>query len=163
MAKQVRDLIEHAGWTLVEGKTETGPYLLRFRKPVLRPPEVAGYTRCLRVVWPYDEEGSGAMPDRGVSDDMRVFEDRLCAAWERDALAALTAVLTFDGARQWVFYTADVQACGARLNDMPQESEPYPIELDAFDDPDWEYLRNEIVRDRGGAQQAVGPDGRALG
>ena len=56
---------------------------------------------------------------------MRVFEDRLCDAWEHDAIAVLTAVLTFDGARQWVFYTADTEQCGSRLNAMPQEQERY--------------------------------------
>jgi hypothetical protein len=90
------------------------------------------------------------MPAADVSQRMPVFEDRLCGAWECDGLAVLTAVLTFDGARQWVFYTADAPACGQRLNGMPQESEPYPIELDVFDDPEWAYLRNDVVGTRGG-------------
>ncbi len=147
----VQDLIAHEQWTGIQGTVETGPYILRFRTPLLEPSQVAGYPRCLRVVWSYDAEGSRAMPDAHTSDQMRIFENRLCAAWEHDALAVLTAVLTFDGARQWVFYTADAGACGARLNAMPQESDPYPIELDVFDDSSWDYLRNQIVRDRADA------------
>jgi hypothetical protein len=76
---------------------------------------------------------------------MEVFENRLVPALEGDALAALVAVLTFDGARQWVFYTSDVKACGGRLEAMPQERDPYPIELDAFADPEWGYLRDQIL------------------
>ena len=60
---------------------------------------------------------------------MEAFENRFCQAVEHDAHAVLAAVLTFDGARQWVIYTSDVQECGARLEAMPQEPEPYPLEL----------------------------------
>jgi hypothetical protein len=147
----VRDLISHDHWTYVKGKTRSGQFLLRFREPLLQPDQATGYPCCLRVVWAYDIEGSGQLPNPAINEQMGVFEDRLCATWEHDALAVLTAVLTFDGARQWVFYTADAQACGARLSSMPQELEPYPIELDVFDDASWEYLRDQIVRDRGDA------------
>ena len=148
LVTDVRQLIASDRWTSVRGDMAGGSYLLRFRQPVLKPAAVADYPRCLRVVWAYGPEGSGTLPSPQVNQRMGVFEDRLCEAWEHDAVAALTAVLTFDGARQWVFYTADVGACGTRLEDMPQEAEPYPIELDAFDDPAWEYLRNEIIRNR---------------
>jgi hypothetical protein len=57
------------------------------------------------------------------------FEDRFFAAVELDATAILAAVLTFDGARQWVYYTGDVQGRGERLNNMPQSDEPNPLEL----------------------------------
>jgi hypothetical protein len=85
------------------------------------------------------------MPDEPTSAAMVSFERRLANAWEDDCLAVLTAVLTFDGARQWVYYTKDVPECGRRLNSMPQEPEPYPIELTAEQDPDWSYLRDQIL------------------
>ena len=77
---------------------------------------------------------------------MKVFEERFCQAVEQDACAVLSAVLTFDGARQWVFYTDDVKGCAERLGAMPQETEPYPLELTAQDDPEWSYLRDEILK-----------------
>lgn len=141
------ELIKHDHWASVTGEAEGGPYFVRYREPLLEPPDVKAYPRCLRVVWAYDDPGSGSLPADQDSDRMRVFEDRLCTAWEDDAVAVLTGVLTFDGARQWVFYTANVQECAARLNSMPQEQDRYPIELDVFDDVEWEYLRNEIVGD----------------
>jgi hypothetical protein len=133
-------------WTLAEVSTDFGLGLLRYRTPVLNPGQVDGYDRVLRILWPYAEEDSGEMPDESDSEAMAEFENRLCAALETDAHAYLAAVLTFDGARQWVFYTSDVAECGRRLEDMPQNDDPYPIELDAFDDPDWSYLREQIVR-----------------
>jgi hypothetical protein len=86
------------------------------------------------------------MPDALASEAMGTFENRLCSAWERDALAFLAAVLTYDGARQWVFYTSDVAECGRRLHEMPQEIDPYPIELTTESDPQWQYLHEQILR-----------------
>ena len=54
--------------------------------------------------------------------------------------------LTFDGARQWVFYTSNVGECGARLEAMPQEAELYPLELTTEKDPAWRYLSEEILK-----------------
>ena len=86
------------------------------------------------------------MPSPDDSEQMAEFENRFCDAVERDATAILTAVLTFDGARQWVFYTGDVQECGERLANMPQRDEPYPLELATEEDPGWQYLREQILK-----------------
>ena len=133
-------------WALAKGKTEVGPSVLRYRTPILGPEGVEGYNRALRILWPYEAQDTGAMPSIRDSSDMDQFEDRLCGVLEIDAHAILSAVLTFDGARQWIFYTADVGECGRRLEAMPQNIEPYPIEIDAFDDPRWQYLRTEILK-----------------
>jgi hypothetical protein len=107
--------------------------------------EAGSYQRRLVVLWGFADEGSGEMPDESANTSMGVFEDRLCEAWERDGLAFLAAVLTFDGARQWVFYTRDVAQCGQRLHEMPQEEDPYPIELTTEADPQWQYLHERIL------------------
>lgn len=133
-------------WSMASGELEAGAFVLRFRTPVLGPTNVEGFSRVLRVVWSYAPVDSDAMPTASDSNAMGQFEDRLCAAFEHDAHAYLAAVLTFDGARQWVFFTSDVPECGRRLHQMPQEVEPYPIKLDAFDDPEWSYLHDTILR-----------------
>jgi len=120
--------------------------MCRWRLPVLGPPDVGGYDRVLKVVWIYADENRGEMPSDTLSEQMETFEDRLCEAWENDGHAYLSAVLTFDGARQWVFYTGDVQECGRRLHEMPQEEERYPIELTTEADPEWTWLRQHILK-----------------
>ena len=145
-SKQVIAGLRWDKWNIAECSTDHGVGILRYRIPVPRPNEVTGYGRVLRVVWPYAAEGARAMPSPEESAAMGVFEDRLCEALESDAHAYLAAVLTFDGARQWVFYTNDATVCGSRLEEMPQNEDPYPIELDAFDDSEWSYLRDTILR-----------------
>ena len=125
---------------------DAGPFFLRLRTPVLEGEETGSHDHVLQIVWPYADEGSGAMPTGADSDRMKVFEDRLCAAWESDGLAVLTAVLTYNGARQWVFYTHTVPECGKRLSEMDQEEEPYPIELTSGKDSGWDFLHDQILQ-----------------
>lgn len=141
----VQNILRHDAWAGSEGELESGPFILRFRTPVASPGATHPYEHLLHVIWAYADEDSGTLPTDADSEAMQEFEDRLCEAWEHDALAILTAVLTFDGARQWVFYTQEVAECEERLNAMAQGDEPYPIELTTEPDPDWSYLRDDIL------------------
>jgi hypothetical protein len=120
--------------------------LIRFRKPVPGgAAEVPGYPFRLAILWPYADAGSGALPTPQAREEMSTFEERLFEALGHDAHAVWVAVLTFDGARQWIFYTSNIVECGRRLDLMPQEAEPYPIEIDADEDSKWLYLREQIL------------------
>ena len=142
----VLELLKQDRWSMAEVPTQSGIALIRYRTPVLSGSDVKGYGHVLKIVWGYASEGSGAMPSQEQSEAMGSFEGRFCDAVECDAHAVLTAVLTFDGARQWVYYTGDVPECGARLEGMPQEAEPYPLELTTEEDPEWSYLRDRILK-----------------
>ena len=137
--------IRHDAWAAVEGARGEMLFFLRFRTPVLESREVGEYSHRLSVIWEYAIENTADLPDDGESRRMEVFENRLVDAWEREATAVLTAVLTFDGARQWVFYTRDLDECAKLLGEMPQNDEPYPIELTAEEDADLTYLRNQVL------------------
>lgn len=143
---RVREVQLQDRWSVGEGHTADGlPFVCRWRSPVLGPPDVDGYDRVLKVVWPYSEADTGAMPTAEDSQAMATFEDRLVPAWEHDGHAYLAAILTLDGARQWVFYTSDIQECAQRLTDMPQERDPYPLELTTERDPNWSWLHDQIL------------------
>src|SRR5262245_21819661 len=100
----VLELIKADKCRVVEIETESGPALIRFRTPVLGgTTEVPGYPWMLAVLWAYAEPDTGGLPSPEAMEAMEVFENRICEAFETDAHAVLAAVLTFDGARQWVF------------------------------------------------------------
>ena len=145
MTSRILDLVKNDIWSRAEGRGPNGPALWRFRTPVLQPVDITSHQHVLRVVWIYDDAESGELPTGGEMDRLATFENLMCDALEKDYLAALTAVFTADGARQWVWYTDHVALCGIRINRMPQEKERYPIELDTFEDPDWSYLRERIL------------------
>ena len=137
--------LQNDRWRLIEGNCDDGRFFLRFRIPVLGIPVTTGYFHVLTIVWDYGPGNSGALPTTADSEEMEEFENRFCDAVEHDATALLTAVLTLDGSRQWVFYTSDVQACSERLQNIPQNAEPYPIELNTEEDPEWAYLHENIL------------------
>jgi hypothetical protein len=144
-SRRVAQLLKEDHWAIAEGVVDGAPFIVRFRTPVIEPPHTQGYEQLLMVVWSYAPEGSGELPDEDVSRELGVFEDRLATALEGDAHAVVVAVLTFDGARQWVVYTHSVDECGHRICEMPQELERYPIEMTTEEDPSWSYLRNRIL------------------
>jgi hypothetical protein len=145
MASAVLQLLSSDRWTVAHGTLDAGPYIIRYREPVLGPGEVGEYTRCLRIVCGYAEDESGLLPDASTSTQLQTFEAILLAVLESGAHAVLTAVVTFDGARQWVFYAKDPATCGALINKALQPTEQLPLEIDSFDDQTWDYLRNEVL------------------
>lgn len=140
-----KDILAHDVWAMADGSLDTGPFILRWRTPVFNGADSGQYIYRVSVLWAYAEENSGDLPDDQLSEAMAVFEDRLCHAWEYDGNAILAAVLTFDGARQWLFYTRNVDECGERIAGMPQEEEAYPIEINTEEDPGWTYLREQML------------------
>lgn len=143
----VADLIQHDHWAGARGCTvSNNRYVVRWRTPVLTPGEARGYETLLQVVWRYGETGAADdMPDDAELAAMQSLENQLIAIWELDTLAVLTAVMTMDGAREWVVYTRDAPTCIERLNATAQGGAPFPIELHATDDPLWSHLRDRIV------------------
>ena len=147
--KYINNLIKNDQWAGISGKTSSGAYILRYRTPVLNNKEIEGYTQLLRIVWIYANENTGALPTETDSVNMEIFENYIITALEEDNLAVLTAVLTFDGARQWVFYTYNINKCSERINlILGKGNKPYPIELDTFEDKEWKYLSETILQNR---------------
>jgi hypothetical protein len=132
-------------WRQIEGKSEDGRFTLRFRTPVLGPPVTTGFFDVLIIVWDFAHKENGKLPTPDLTEEMDEFESRFCEAVEHDATALLTAVLTAEGSRQWVFYTSDPKVCGERLQTLPQKEDPYPIELTTEEDLEWSYLRENIL------------------
>ena len=145
LSKVVR-VQKHNVWAGIGGETGEGEFHIRFRTPVIEAGETGDYGEHLLVSWPYADERSAAMPDDELSQQLAVFEKHLCRSWEQEGLAFLAAVLTFDGARQWVFYTADVPSCGQRLTSLMQEQESVPVQLTTNSDPEWSYLRDSVLQ-----------------
>src|SRR2546422_5098574 len=144
-SKQITDILRKDNWTIAEGTHEGKPLMVRFRQEFRSVTDFHGYPLLLQITWPYASTDKNGLPGDADTDAMERFEERILAAYERDCHAVLTAVITTNGTRQWIFYTSDIDTCGQRLAEMPQESEPYPVELTADEDPDWRFLRENVL------------------
>lgn len=144
-SQQISEAVARDMWAVAEGTHHGKPLLIRFRQELRSITDLTGYPLLLQITWPFAETDGTGLPDDPASSHMELFENRIAEAFERDCHAVLTAVITNDGSRQWLFYTSDIEECGRRLTDMPQERERYPIELTAEDDPCWTYLREKVL------------------
>lgn len=89
--------------------------------------------------------------DRGFATDVELerlhpFEDRLVEAVETDEHSILVLVVTDNGSREFIFYTRSPQELVGRLTATPQEEERYPLEIQAFEDPRWQFYEDALTR-----------------
>lgn len=139
---QLKTVVKRDAWTLSEGTHSGKPLLIRLRNELgSKKPNIKGYSNLITVTWTYDGGDSG-MPDEKSSEAMKVFENRLISAVERDLSAVLSAVATNNNEREWFFYAKSVQEFGHRLTNMPQERERYPIIITTESDPNWSLFFN---------------------
>jgi len=54
------------------------------------------------------------------------------------------ATKTPDGSRQWVSYARNMVRTAIRS--YTQNVEPYPVEIAAFEDPEWQHLRTRVLK-----------------
>jgi len=93
------------------------------------------------VSWKYDPDANGGLPSSAVLAEMEAFETAVLDASEAGAWGHGVAVVTTAGVREWRFYTGGAQDFMLEFSHSLSGMGPFPIELTAYDDPDWNALR----------------------
>ena len=109
---------------------------------------VSMYPQRLNVTWTMNEHEIG-LPTDHETERLTDFENRLVDAVEPDEQSILLGVLTCNGQREYIFQTADPAEFLKRLTDMPQETERYPIVIERYDDPEWDYFKDVTAQAQG--------------
>ena len=141
----IAQYIEADLWQVAKGEGLGHPVVVRYRVPVPPAADVASHDHSLRLSWLFADPGQGAMPGAEALEAMNALERRLHALWEADATAILVAIVTFDGTREWVYYTSDAARCRRRLEDALRGEPRRPIEVVERRDPRWTYLREALL------------------
>ncbi|RZJ05039.1 MAG: DUF695 domain-containing protein [Rubrivivax sp.] len=131
-------------WTLACGETADYVIFLRYCQLPADFPR-ARFPVRLNVFWQVADPTPEGQPKSADGDDMAAFEERIVAATEPAGVAVLPLVLTGRGEREYVFYARSADDFLQCLTDMPQEVEPYPVEIYSCDDPDWHYYEAEVA------------------
>lgn len=139
----LKSVIKGDLWAISEGTHNDLPIMIRFRNKLDRNEHTDNHPQLIHVYWEYSEHESG-MPTKIESSSMEIFENRLVDALESDLSGFLSAVITTNGYREWVYYTTSIDAFAERLHNMPQETDPYPIKIEADLDPEWDYFFNQV-------------------
>ncbi len=137
------DIIKNDQWAVAEGTHNDLPLMIRFRNKLSFGRSTSNHPQLIRIYWDYTSHESG-MPSTDDSQSMEVFENRLVEALETDLSGVLAAAITTNGYREWVWYCQSTEIFAEKLHNMPQEADPYPIEIEAESDPEWDYFFNQV-------------------
>jgi len=137
---------ESIPWGVSEAEHDNHLLFVRFRRIPKTFPK-SSYPRRLNIFWKMSEADQNGLPTEEEFDRLATFEDRLVLAVEKDDHSILAGALTCDGEKEFIFHTADVKEFMARLRNMPQEEERYPITIQQHDDPHWSYVGSVIPND----------------
>jgi Family of unknown function (DUF695) len=136
---------ESTEWRIVSAQNpETGQaavFRARFSKPDR--PDQPSLVWAIVIQWPYGSEHQ--MPPDEVNAAQRSFEATL------DPLASsshseLVHVSTGMGLKEWIFYARTREEFMAGLNELLSGHPRYPLDIEFFEDPDWE-IWEDMVRD----------------
>ncbi len=142
----LRHIIKNDQWAVAEEMHNDLLLIIRFRNELTPDSGIFNHSQLIRIYWDYTQHESG-MPSTDESQSMEVFENRLVDALEADLSGVLSAVITTDGYREWVWYCLSTEVFAERLHNMPQEADPYPIEIETEKDPKWSYFFNQVRAD----------------
>ena len=134
-----------ASWALAEGRRGGRPYVARLRtdlKPLAGHPD---YPVRLLTTWRIRPATAGGLPSVEEEEAMADFESLLVPRLSASGVAVLTAVLTHNGERSWLFYARDLDQAQHSLDVLAAD---FPISFVTEPDPAWErYLG--VMRDLG--------------
>ena len=127
-------------WTIGTADQDGQPIIIRVRSQM--PDAVArhGHGQLIVVGWPYDGNATG-LPGAEDTAAMRAFEDAIEAGLERSGLGVQVASLTGAGHKEWRYYAADADAFVTALNATLDGHPTYPLEIEMFDDAEWQGLQ----------------------
>lgn len=125
-------------WTVAHGATESGPVIARFRSGQPSDADRELFGKLVLVRWPFERREGLDLPTNAAMAAMDEFEDRIIDASDADRWwGSCVAIITREGTREWRFYAPDVTAFVEQFSAAQRGLGPYPLDLQAFDDPDW--------------------------
>ncbi len=128
-------------WTLATIEGGDGPpYVARFRSTLPSQELRSAWAKLIIIKWPYEPADAAGMPARKVHAQMNAFEDAIEASIEKPGLDTQAVSITGRGEREWRYYAKDTAAFVDAMNPALRGHPRYPLELDAFVDPDWDGL-----------------------
>jgi hypothetical protein len=146
-------------WTVGTADQDGQPIIIRVRGQMPHAAARQGPAPRLLVGWPYDGVATG-LPGAEDSASMQAFEGAVETDLERSGAGVQVASLTGAGHKEWRYYAADADAFVTALNASLEGHPTYPLEIEMFDDAEWQGLQQLLD---GLEEDAEGDDGEDEG
>jgi len=141
---EIENVINRDKWRVVERECDSGVTFLRYRYELSANNDYGEYSKAFHVFWDFDKNEQGIPVDTSVLSRMELFENDIINALETDLSGVLVAVLTMNGYRQWLFCIKSEDAFFERLNSIPVNDEPHPLEIERERNNGWDYFFENI-------------------
>jgi hypothetical protein len=128
-------------WIVAEGEADGLPLIVRMREAPPPGVDTQQYPHLVTVCWTFDGSDTGGLPGSKLLNRMSELEDRLDALEGAD-LGYMMVSLTGSGQKTWLWYVRNIEVYMEKLNEaIGRAPVPYPIELEAAEDPGWESFQ----------------------
>jgi hypothetical protein len=127
-------------WTVGTADQDGQPLVIRVRGQMPAAADRQRHAHLVVVGWPYDGVDTG-LPTDADNALMQAFEDAVAAGAERTGTGILAASITGAGHKEWRYYAHDAEAFVAALNASLDGHPTYPLEIEMFDDSEWQGLQ----------------------
>lgn len=123
--------------SLRDGPDGDAIFIRALRQP---PAERQRYPALIVAAWPYDFEGEDGLPDEKTHQRMHGFQEAVHAALVASGVGIEAASLLGRGVKEWRYYATEPEAFLEVFNQALAALPDYPIEMQSYDDPDWDGL-----------------------
>jgi hypothetical protein len=127
-------------WTVGTADQDGQPIIIRVRGQLPDAAARQANSQLLVIGWPYDGTETG-LPADADKAAMERFEEALEAGLAGTGVGVQVASLTGAGHREWRYYAPDAEAFVAALNASLGGHPTYPLEIEMFDDAEWQGLQ----------------------
>lgn len=137
---QVETKVVQSRWGLAIGEDQHSPVIVRFLQE--RVPEKTRriFGDLLSIQWNYEILMANGMPTRDQSHQMDIFEGALLKSIEHSGKGILTAVITQDGAREWMIYVSEPEETRKLVEGLISTVEGEIVTIEIESDTRWKGL-----------------------
>ncbi|MFN8658042.1 MAG: DUF695 domain-containing protein [Candidatus Obscuribacterales bacterium] len=132
-------------WAVAEGQVDGKPIFIRQAVALDKRVAPAEYPYAASISVPYKADDTGMPQDQHIFQDLNNVEDLLAAQLENKQRSLFAGVVTNEGVRTFIFYTADPKAVTSTVRALQTGTET-KLNLDITLDRDWKLYRETLQR-----------------
>lgn len=90
------------------------------------------------ISWKYDGSSNNGMPPQEINAKMNLLEDAIEDGVSQEGFCEHAISRTGNNLKELLYYINDRDLFTERLNETLREHDRYPIEIDFYEDPNWQ-------------------------
>jgi len=111
----------------------------RFRRSTPPGVRTQDYPYLVKIYWRYDGEATEGMPPGALHDRMVELEQRLDPI-EGSGAGFFVLAISGNNRKEWIWYVADKAAYLIQVSQALHGADPFPVEFETSDDPQWAHF-----------------------